>query len=75
LNVGFGSDVTIFELANAVALTVGYNGEIGLDSSRPDGPPRKLMDSRRLQKLGWQPQVGLTEGLAKAYEDFLETHE
>lgn len=49
LNVGFGSDVTIFELANAVASTVGYNGEIGLDSSRPDGPPRKLMDSSRLK--------------------------
>lgn len=73
-NVGYGSDVTIFELANEVAKTVGYTGRIELDATKPDGAPRKLMDSSRLRNLGWKPQVGLTQGLSRAYEDFLENH-
>jgi GDP-L-fucose synthase len=72
LNVGFGSDVSIAELARAVAQAVGYEGRITFDTSRPDGAPRKLIDSTRLHALGWQPRVGLEQGLALAYADFAE---
>lgn len=73
INVGYGEDVTISELARAVAHAVGYNGEITFDATKPDGTPRKWMDSSRLNALGWKPQVDLQSGLAKAYEDFI-TH-
>ncbi len=71
INVGFGSDITIKELALAVGKTVGYQGIIDFDTSKPDGSPRKLMDSRRLNALGWQAKVSLDAGLAAAYQDFL----
>ena len=71
INVGFGDDITIKELALIVGKTVGYQGVIDFDTSKPDGSPRKLMDSRRLNALGWQAQVGLEAGLAVAYQDFL----
>ena len=74
LNVGFGSDVTIAELAPAVRQAVGYEGRLTLDSSKPDGAPRKLLDSGRLNSLGWLPKVGLSTGLASAYADFLIDH-
>ena len=67
INVGFGSDVTIAELATAVGAAVGYQGNISFDASKPDGAPRKWMSSDRLNKLGWQAQVGLESGLAQAY--------
>jgi len=70
INVGFGSDVTIYELAHAVGQAVGYNGQITFDATKPDGAPRKWMDSSRLNGLGWQPQVDLSSGLAAAYADF-----
>ena len=70
VNVGFGSDVTIHELAQAVSDTVGFKGQIEFDASKPDGAPRKWMDSSRLNALGWQAHVGLAQGLALAYEDF-----
>jgi GDP-L-fucose synthase len=73
INVGCGEDLTILEVAQAVARTVGYIGTIYTDPTKPDGTPRKLMDSTRLNALGWQAQVGLDEGLKAAYEDFL-TH-
>jgi GDP-L-fucose synthase len=69
--VGFGGDVTIRELALAVGDVVGYAGDITFDASKPDGTPRKLLDSQRLRDLGWQPTVDLREGLKRAYEDFL----
>jgi GDP-L-fucose synthase len=72
LNVGYGSDVSIAELAHAVAKAVGYEGKITFDTSRPDGAPRKLIDSSRLHALGWQPKVGLEQGLALSYADFAE---
>ena len=72
INVGWGSDITIAALAQAVAQAVGYQGQISFDTSKPDGAPRKLMDSSRLQSLGWQPQVALADGLARAYQDFLK---
>jgi GDP-L-fucose synthase len=71
INVGCGEDVTILEMAQAVARTVGYTGPIHTDPTKPDGTPRKLMDSTRLNALGWQAQVGLVVGLKAAYEDFL----
>ena len=71
LNVGYGSDVTINELAYAVAQATGYAGIIEFDSTKPDGAPRKWMNSARLNRLGWKPQIDLATGLHKAYEDFV----
>ncbi|GAB4203196.1 MAG: GDP-L-fucose synthase [Tibeticola sp.] len=73
LNVGSGSDVTIAELAQAIARVVGFEGELVFETTRPDGAPRKLMDSSRLRALGWAPRIGLEEGLRHAYQDFLST--
>ena len=70
INVGFGDDVTIKELAEAVSNVVEFNGDIEFDTSKPDGSPRKLMDTRKLNSLGWQARVKLTDGLRLAYEDF-----
>lgn len=72
INVGFGSDIAIKELAELIGKTVGYQGEIKFDSTKPDGTPRKLMDSSRLNKLGWSAQVNLEVGLNTAYQDFLK---
>jgi GDP-L-fucose synthase len=71
INVGFGSDVTIAELASEVAKAVCYTGRIGFDPSKPDGTPRKLMDSGKLAALGWSAKVDLVQGLSRAYQDFL----
>jgi len=71
INVGFGEDITIKELALAVGKTVGYQGVIDFDTSKPDGPPRKLMDGSQLNALGWQAQVGLEVGLTQTYQDFI----
>ena len=71
LNVGFGSDITIAELARTIGQVVRYQGAIAFDSSKPDGTPRKLMDSGRIQQLGWQAKVNLESGLVLAYADFL----
>jgi GDP-L-fucose synthase len=73
INVGFGSDITIAELATAVAKVTDYLGKISFDPSKPDGTPRKWMDSSLLNHLGWQPSMGLTMGLQIAYKDFLMT--
>ena len=70
INVGFGGDITIKELALTIGKTVGYQGVINFDTSKPDGSPRKLMDSSRLNSLGWKAQVKLAEGLTAAYNDF-----
>lgn len=75
INLGSGEDVTILTLAGLIANTVGYQGRLATDSSMPDGTPRKLMDSSRLNQLGWQPSTSLEEGLKMAYDDFLRTHE
>lgn len=72
VNVGYGSDVTIKELAAIVSQTVGYVGHIVFDPTKPDGTPRKLMDSSRLKSLCWQPRVSLEAGLNLAYADFLQ---
>ena len=67
INVGSGTEVTIAELARLVAETVGFEGDLRFDPDKPDGTPRKLMDSSRLFALGWQPRITLTEGLAGTY--------
>ena len=74
INVGSGSDVTISELAYRIANTVGFAGQIEFDASKPDGAPRKWMDSSRLNSLGWTPQINLQQGLDAAYQDFLKNH-
>jgi GDP-L-fucose synthase len=72
INVGYGDDMSITELAHSVAATVGYTGQITFDITKPDGAPRKLMNSQRLHSLGWKAQVDLGTGLALAYQDFLK---
>ena len=71
INVGTGTDVTIKELTELVAATVGYRGRIVWDTSKPDGTPRKLMDGSKLAALGWKAQIGLREGIEKTYASFL----
>ena len=71
INVGSGSDVTIAEVAQAIARTVGFKGQIEFDTTKPDGAPRKWMDSARLNAMGWQAKVDLKQGLVLAYQDFV----
>ncbi len=72
VNVGSGKECTIMELARRIAGLTGFEGEIRTDPSRPDGTPRKLMDSGRLFAMGWRPRISLEEGLRSTYADFLE---
>jgi GDP-L-fucose synthase len=72
LNVGCGEDLTIAELAEAVRRVVGFKGELRFNPERPDGTPRKLLDVGRLKALGWQPRIGLEDGLADAYRWYRE---
>ncbi|BBU62257.1 GDP-L-fucose synthase [Methylosinus sp. C49] len=71
INCGAGSEVTIRELAETVQRAVGFSGRLALDATKPDGTPRKLMDSSRLRALGWTPQISLEDGIADAYRFFL----
>ncbi|WP_184401068.1 GDP-L-fucose synthase [Rhizobium sp. BK650] len=71
INVGYGSDVTILEVATIISKIVGFNGDIDFDITKPDGTPRKLMDSEVARNLGWSPKINLEQGLKLAYEDFL----
>lgn len=73
INVGFGEDISILELAETVARTVGFEGRIVTDISKPDGTPRKLMDSTKLRATGWVPQIDLATGIRSTYEAFLQT--
>ena len=75
INVGYGSDITIAEVAQAVGRAVGFTGRIDFDPSKPDGTPRKLMDSSRLNALGWHAHIDLTQGLSLAYQDFLQHYQ
>ena len=74
INVGGGYDMTIAELAQLIAQAVGYKGQITFDTSKPDGAPRKLLDSSRVNALGWNPMIDLEKGLAIAYQDFVNNH-
>jgi GDP-L-fucose synthase len=73
INIGTGAEITIAAVARSIAETVGFAGELVFDTSRPDGTPRKLMDSSRLLGLGWAPRIGLRAGLADAYAHFIES--
>ncbi|MDE1968728.1 MAG: GDP-L-fucose synthase [Alphaproteobacteria bacterium] len=72
VNVGWGEDLTIAELAHAIAHVVGYKGTFRFDTSKPDGTPRKLLDTGKLDALGWRPRIRLNEGLADAYRWYRE---
>jgi GDP-L-fucose synthase len=72
VNVGTGSDITILELAELIARIAGFSGRIVTDPTKPDGTPRKLLDTRKLAQLGWQPSIGLEEGLAGTYRWFAD---
>ena len=72
VNVGWGKDVSIRELAELVMSAVGYQGHLRFDTTKPDGTPRKLLDTQRLSELGWQPKIALKEGIAQTYRWFSE---
>ena len=74
VNVGYGEDISIGDLATLVKSVVGYTGDIVFDTGKPNGTPRKLMDSGKLFSLGWKPKTGLKDGIALAYGDFLQRH-
>jgi GDP-L-fucose synthase len=69
VNVGSGEDITIMALAELVCDVVGFNGKIVTDQSKPDGTPRKLMSAAKLRAMGWEPTVGLADGIAQVYKD------
>lgn len=73
INVGSGADITIKELAETIKEVVGYTGQLNYDSSKPNGSPKKLMDSSRLNQLGWTPSIALKDGLARSYQDFCQS--
>lgn len=73
LNIGTGIDCSIHELAHLIARIVGFAGEIRWDSEKPDGTPRKWLDTERMTRLGWTPSIGLSEGIARAYRSYRET--
>ena len=75
INIGFGSDISIKELAQNISDVVGFKGKIIFDNSRDDGTPRKILDSSKLKSIGWEPRIKLKEGLNIAYNDFLENIE
>lgn len=72
VNVGYGDDLSIMALAQAVSQAVGFNGTIKTDPTKPDGTPRKLMDNTILRGLNWKPTITLEQGLAAAYKDFIK---
>lgn len=74
LNIGSGQEISIKDLALLIKKVIGFEGYIEFNTSKPDGTPRKLMDSTRLFNLGWKPTVGLEQGINMAYQDFLKNH-
>ena len=71
INVGVSKDITIHQLATIISEVVGYNGDIVWDHNKPNGTPRKLLDSTMAHKLGWTPKTDLKEGIQKTYEWFI----
>jgi GDP-L-fucose synthase len=72
VNVGWGEDISVRELAELICEVVGFNGKLAWDSTKPDGTPRKLLDVSKLRKLGWSPTISLRDGIARTYEWFLK---
>jgi GDP-L-fucose synthase len=75
VNVGIGNDITIMELIKLIANIAGFDGDILCDTTKPDGSPRKLLDSSKLFAMGWKPKISLEEGLRLTYEDYLKNRE
>ena len=73
INVGMGQDLTIKKLAETIAKIIGFKGKINFDLTKPDGPKRKLLDSRRLNDLGWHPKVDLEQGIKQTYKEYCIT--
>ena len=74
LNVGSGEEVTIADAAKLIAEVIDYKGKLIFDASRPDGTPRKLLESSRLMEMGWRPRTSLREGLKRTYAEFIAGH-
>jgi GDP-L-fucose synthase len=72
INVGFGEDISIRELAGLICDVVGFEGELAWDTTKPDGTPRKLLDNRKLRDLGWRPTIPLRDGIKQTYDWFLK---
>ena len=72
INVGSGIDITVKELAENIKEVVGYNGNINFDPTKPDGSPRKFIDSKRMINLGFKHEVNLKDGLKKTYKDYIK---
>ena len=72
INIGYGEDITIKELAELVSFIIGYDGDIEHDLSKPDGTPRKLMDSTKMQSLGWKPKISLENGIKSVYKEVMQ---
>lgn len=71
INIGYGEEISIGDLARLVAEVIGFDGELRFDATKPDGTPRKLLDSTIVRDLGWRPRIALRDGLAETYRDFL----
>lgn len=74
INIGCGEDLTIAELAEIIARVIGFTGSLTFDPSKPDGTPRKLLDTKRINSLGWKPTTTLKQGIALTYQDFLQRY-
>ena len=74
LNVGYGEEISIYDLAVKIANIVGFKGQINFDSLKPDGISRKCLNSKKLANLGWTPLISLSEGLASTYRDYVKNH-
>ena len=74
VNIGWGEDVTILELAELIKKIVEYNGKLVFDTTKPDGTPRKLMDVSKLNNLGWKATINLEEGIKKVFEEIKNTN-
>ena len=74
VNIGWGKDISVLNFTNMVKDVVGYEGEIVLDPTKPDGTPRKVMDVSRLKSLGFEPKVSLREGVERTVADFMKEH-
>ena len=74
INIGTGQDITIRELAESIKKIINYKGDLVFDNSKPDGPPRKLLNISKLKSLGWSPSISLKEGLELSYKDYVKNH-
>ena len=73
INIGWGKDISIADLAKLIAGIVGFEGEIKWDTSKPDGTPRKLLDTSKINSLGWQPSISLVDGINSTYKWYLSS--